>query len=81
MRRREFIVLVGGVTVAWPFAALAQDTRRLRRIGVVMSTAESDPAGQLRVAAFRDELRGLGWSEGHNLKIELRWTGSDADRI
>ena len=81
MRRREFITLVGGATVALPFTAGAQQGERVRRIGVLMGFAESDPAAQSWVAAFRDALAKLGWSEGNNLRIELRWGAADPDRI
>ena len=81
MRRREFIVLVGGATVALPFTAGAQQGERVRRIGVLMGFAESDPTAQSWVAAFRDALAKLGWAEGNNLRVELRWGAADPDRI
>jgi putative tryptophan/tyrosine transport system substrate-binding protein len=81
MRRREFIALVGGATVALPFTAGAQHGERVRRIGVLMGFAESDPAAQSWVGAFRDALTKLGWAEGSNLRIELRWGAADPDRI
>ena len=81
MRRREFITLIGGAAAAWPLTARAQGPDRLRRLGVLMSTAESDPLGQSRISAFRQELQEQGWKEGRNLKIELRWSGGDASRI
>jgi ABC-type uncharacterized transport system substrate-binding protein len=77
---RKFITLLGGVTVAWPLAARAQQGGRVRRRVMVVS-AESDPEGQARVAAFREELQRLGWTEGLNLRIDLFWTAGDADRI
>ena len=80
MKRREFIALLGGAT-AWPLAARAQQPERTRRIGVLMASSESDPMGQARIAAFRQALAGLGWSEGSNLKIEWRWTGGDIARV
>jgi putative ABC transport system substrate-binding protein len=73
MRRRDFIVRLGGATVAWPLAVRAQQTARMRRIGVLMTNAESDPEGQARVTAFLTGLRELGWSEGRNLRVEYRW--------
>jgi putative ABC transport system substrate-binding protein len=79
-RRREFITLVGGVAAAWPLAARAQQSERMRRIGVLMGFAESYPAAQSWFAAFRGALAKLGWTEGSNLRIELRWSG-DADRM
>ena len=79
MRRREFITLLGGVAASWPFAVRAQQPERVRRVGVLMAVA--DPSAQSYVTAFRDALTKLGWAEGSNLKIELRWSSGDADRI
>ena len=79
MRRRKFITLLGGAA-AWPLAAGAQQGERMRRIGLLMGFAESDPAAQSEVAAFRGALTKLGWTEGSNLRIELRWTALDPDR-
>jgi putative tryptophan/tyrosine transport system substrate-binding protein len=81
MRRREFITLLGGATAAWPLTVRAQQGERVRRIGVLMGFAESDPTAQSWVAAFRDALAKLGWSEGNNLQAELRWGAADPDRI
>src|SRR5262245_27657177 len=72
-RRREFITLVGGAT-AWPLVARAQQTERMRRIGVLMGLLESDSKAQAHIAAFRDELHKLGRTEGHNIRIDTRWT-------
>jgi len=80
MRRREFIALFGGVGIAWPLAAYAQQTERMRRIGVVVAYAESDPEAQTRVTVFRQALGGLGWIEGRNVAMEYRWGAGDADR-
>jgi putative tryptophan/tyrosine transport system substrate-binding protein len=80
MRRREFITLVGGAT-AWPLAVRAQQPNPSRLIGVLMSYAESDPAAQSDFAAFRDALTKLGWAEGRDLRIELRWGAADPDRV
>jgi putative tryptophan/tyrosine transport system substrate-binding protein len=79
MRRREFITLLGGAAT-WPVAARAQQRDRVRLIGVLMGYAEDDPAVQSYVAAFRAALAKLGWMEGRNLRIELRWGAGDADR-
>jgi putative ABC transport system substrate-binding protein len=79
MKRREFITLVGGAAVAWPLAARAQQP--MRRIGVLMGVAESDPEGQARIAAFRQGLQDLGWTEGRNLRVEYRWAAGDVDRV
>ena len=74
MQRREFVTLVGGA-VAWPLAARAQQPERMRLIGVLTSYSENDPIGQSAVTAFRTDLKKLGWTEGVNLRIELRWGG------
>ena len=66
--RRKFISALSGITVAWPLAARAQQPKRMRRVGVVIGYAESDPNGQLQVTAFRQQLRNLGWVEGSNIK-------------
>jgi putative tryptophan/tyrosine transport system substrate-binding protein len=81
MRRRDLIEAIVGSAIAWPLAARAQQPGRMRLIGVLMSFAESDAAAQADVAAFRGELAKLGWTEGNNLRIELRWTASDPDKM
>jgi hypothetical protein len=68
MRRRKFITLLGGATT-WPFAARAQPTERMRRIGVIMGFAEDDPVWQDYLATLRQRLRDFGWSEGRNVVI------------
>jgi len=78
MRRREFTRLLGGATVAWSVAAHAQH-ERVRRIGVLMFSAESDQEGQSSVAAFQEELRKLGWMEGRNSEIDIRWAAADVE--
>ena len=80
MRRREFITLLGGAAATWPVAAGAQQ-HRTRLIGVLMGYAESDPAVQSYLAAFRIALAKLGWTEGGDLRIELRWGAADPDKI
>ena len=72
MRRREFIALFGGTT-AWPFAALAQQAERLRRIAVLMNFEEDDPDTKERLAGFRHELERIGWSDGRNVRIDYRF--------
>jgi putative tryptophan/tyrosine transport system substrate-binding protein len=72
MKRREFITLVGGAAI-WPLAARAQQTERVRRIGVLMGYADSDSDAQTRVEAFRDGLHKLGWAESRNIQIDTRW--------
>ena len=81
MRRRQFITLLGGAAAVWPFAARAQHPDRVRRIGVLLPYAESDHEAQSWLAAFRAALRNIGWTEGSNLRIELRWNAGDADRM
>jgi putative ABC transport system substrate-binding protein len=74
MRRRDFIsVLGGGVAIAWPLAVRAQQPARMRQIGVLMAHPEGDLEGQTHIAAFRDGLQKLGWTEGHNTRTETRW--------
>jgi putative ABC transport system substrate-binding protein len=80
MRRREFIAALGGVA-AWPLTARAQQREQIRRIGVLIGFTETDPAVQSWLAAFRGALAKLGWTEGSNLRIELRWAGYDPDRM
>jgi ABC-type uncharacterized transport system substrate-binding protein len=81
VRRRAFIALLAGAAGALPFTAGAQQGERVRRVGVLMGFAESDPTAQSWVAAFRDALAKLGWTEGSNLRIELRWSAADPERI
>ena len=80
MRRREFISLLGGVAT-WPLAADAQQAQRMRRIGVLIGFAEADPDVQSWLAAFRGALAKLGWTEGSNFQIQLRWASDDPDRM
>src|SRR5262249_32687817 len=73
MKRREFITLIGGVA-AWPLAARAQQGERVRRIGMLMGFLQSDSKAQAHIAVLRDGLHKLGWTEGHNTRIDTRWT-------
>jgi putative ABC transport system substrate-binding protein len=77
MRRREFITGLGAAT-AWPLAARAQQGERVRRIGVLTGVAADDPEGQVRIAAFLQGLRQLGWTDGRNVQIEYRWAAGSA---
>src|SRR5450631_4376156 len=81
MRRREFITLLGGAAATWPLTARAQQAAGLRRIGVLMVQQESNPAVQAWLAALREGLVKLGWTEGQNIKFEYRWTGSDPNLL
>ena len=81
MQRREFITLLGGAAVAWPLAARAQQPERMRRIGVLMPGTADDADYQARMAAFLQGLQQLGWSDGRNVRIDIRWATADADQI
>jgi putative ABC transport system substrate-binding protein len=76
--RRELITLLGGAAAAWPLVAHAQPPDRVRRIGMLMPIAESDPEAQAFIAAFRQELQHVGWTEGRNIQIDIR-SGRDAE--
>jgi putative ABC transport system substrate-binding protein len=80
MRRREFITLLGGAA-AWPVAARAQQESRVRRVGVLMAGGEADPEVLARVTAFRESLDKLGWVEGRNVRIAVRFANADPERI
>src|SRR6516225_7441721 len=79
MRRREFITLLGGAAVAWPLAARAQQGERMRRIGVLLSTREGDPQRRAQLAALVHRLTELGWADGRNARLDVRWTAGSAD--
>ena len=78
MRRREFITLIGSAAVV-PLVARAQPSESIRRVGVLMSTAADDREGPARIAAFRQGLQKLGWIEGQNVRLDIRWGGGNAD--
>jgi putative ABC transport system substrate-binding protein len=80
MRRREFISLLGGTAAAWPLAARAQQSERMRRIGVLMPLTADDPESPARVTAFAQGLQQFGWTDGRNVRIDYRWAAGDADR-
>jgi putative ABC transport system substrate-binding protein len=80
LRRREFMTLIGGAA-AWPLAADAQQSERMRRIGALMYLAADDPDSPALVAAFARGLQELGWIEGRNIQIDYRWGGGDLDRV
>src|SRR5262245_14967445 len=77
--RRELLAALGGAAAAWPLAARAQQGERVRRIGVLMAFAENDREYQTNLAAFREELPKLGWTEGRNIQIDYRWAGLDLE--
>jgi len=81
MRRREFISVLGGAAAAWPLTARAQQAGTMRLVGVLMDYAASDQAAQSLFTAFRDTLTQLGWKEGSNLRIEVRWSAGSADKV
>src|SRR5215472_14030012 len=78
LRRREFITLLGGAA-AWPLAARAQQSERVRRIGVLLSTHEGDPGRRAQLAAFVQRLTELGWTDGRNARLDVRWTAGSVD--
>jgi len=80
MKRREFIAGLGSVA-AWPMMARAQQGDRMRRIGVLLSTDENDPEQKRRLTAFTQALADLGWTDGRNARIDIRWGGGDINRI
>jgi putative ABC transport system substrate-binding protein len=81
MRRRQFITLASSAAIAWPFTARAQQSERVRRIGVLILYPENDPEGQRRASAFRQGLEKLGWVAGRNVQIDFQWGLGDADWI
>jgi putative ABC transport system substrate-binding protein len=81
MRRRDFITILGGAVVASPIAARAQQSERMRRVGVLTTAAENDATEQRRQAAFRRRFDELGWRAGRNIQIDYRWAASNADRL
>lgn len=80
MRRRRFIALLAGVTAAWPDIVCAQSGDRMRRVGILLFQASTDPDQQRRFGALVDALRHLGWTEGGNVRIDTRWAAGDVDR-
>jgi putative tryptophan/tyrosine transport system substrate-binding protein len=81
LRRREFITLLGGAVVAWPLAARAQQNGRMPRIAVLTPYSENDPEAQTWFKAFVEAMQALGWVDGHNIRIDVRWAGGVVDRI
>jgi putative ABC transport system substrate-binding protein len=80
LRRREFISGLGGAA-AWPLVAWAQQGNRVRRIGVLVSGEENDPLPKTMVSAFIQALAGLGWTDGRNVRVDIRWVGGDINRM
>ena len=81
MRRRDFITLLGSAAAVWPVATRAQQSERMRRIGVLMNISADDPEGQSRIVAFVQGLQQSGWTDGRNIRIDTRWAAGDADRF
>src|SRR5215510_4478745 len=81
MKRRALITLLGGATIASAVSAHAQESERMRRIGALLYPAADDPTAEASIAAFRQGLQRLGWSEGRNISIDLRWGGGDLERV
>jgi hypothetical protein len=81
LRRRDFITLLGGAATTWPLAARAQQGDRVRRIGVLIGSDENDPVFKPRVSVFTQALADLGWTDGRNVRMDLRWAGGDINRI
>src|SRR6516162_7111825 len=81
MRRREFIALVGGAATVWSFVARAQQTERMRRVGVLNSLAETDVEARAWDTAFRKRLNELGWIEGRDVQLDYRWAAGDVERL
>ena len=79
MKRREFITLLGSAAATWPMVARAQQAERMRRIGVLMDFAENNSRAHAHMAAFRDGLQKLGWTEDRNIRIDTRWAAFDAE--
>jgi ABC-type uncharacterized transport system substrate-binding protein len=77
--RRDVIVTLGGIAAAWPLVSHAQQSERVRRIGVLMLYPENDPQGQLRATGFQEGLQRLGWVAGRNVQIDFQWGFGDAD--
>jgi len=81
MRRREFITVLGGAAASWPLSVRAQQRDEVRRIGVVVNVAVDDPEAQASVAAFKQTMQQLGWSEGRNLQIDFRGAAGDPEKM
>ncbi len=79
MRRRAFITLLGGAAASWPLAARAQQSERMRRIGVLMPVAAGDPAAQARLVAFVQGLQEQGWTVGRNVQLDIRWAAGEPE--
>jgi putative ABC transport system substrate-binding protein len=81
MRRREFLGALGGAAAAWPLAARAQQAGPMRRIGILMGGAKGDSQNEVGLTAFSKSLRELGWTEGNNIRIDIRWAAGNVERM
>jgi putative ABC transport system substrate-binding protein len=81
MRRRDFITVLGGSVAAWPLTVGAQQENRMRRVGVLLGTAEDDPQAHVQMAAITKALQELGWTDGRNIRIDYRFAAADGDRM
>jgi putative tryptophan/tyrosine transport system substrate-binding protein len=80
MKRRDFIALLGSAAAAWPVAARAQQGERMRRVGVLMGFGENDAEGTLWLSSFTRALQELGWADGRNVRMDVRWSASNTER-
>ena len=81
MRRRDLIAVIAGSVAAWPSVLSAQPAERIRVVGALMPYQGNDPRSQANLAQLRDALRDLGWTDGRNLHLEVRWAAGEMDRI
>src|SRR5437870_5792089 len=81
MRRREFVTLIGGAAAAWPLEVRAQLDEQVRRIGIVWRGDATEGVVRAQQGALREQLAKLGWMEGRNVQLELRYSGDDRDRM
>src|SRR6516164_8812635 len=79
MRRLDFIKAIAGSAAVWPLAARAQQPEQVRRIGALINRGADDPQGEVGVAAFKQVLQQLGWSDGRNVRMDIRWGVNDVD--
>src|SRR3954453_21733012 len=79
MRRRNFLRVLGSAGIAWPLAVMAEQSERMRTIGLLVAGAADDPEYRARLGAFRQTLEQLGWTAGRNVKFDIRWATTDAD--
>ena len=81
MRRREFITLIGGAAAAWPLTARAQPAERVRRIAVLFPRSADDSEAETRLGAFLTAMKQAGWTEGHNLLLDVHWAGANSEDV